>query len=242
MFDHYPKTRPPLPEEYSSIYLRHYVSNRRGGTPATALSHRLEKWMHKQVAADVSRPPDTRKVTLELGAGILNHLRYEPAVRTYDIVEPSPGFYVKSPVLGRLRNIYADISEVPSANRYDRIISVATLEHICNLPGLVARCGLLLTETGVFRAAIPGEGTWLWTLGWKLTTGIEFRLRHGLDYGVLMKHEHVNTAKEIEEVLVYFFSKVRWKVLGLSRSVSFYRFYECHQPLKDRCESYLGLT
>ena len=124
-------------------------------------------------------------------------------------------------------------------NRYDRITSVAVFEHICNLPEVVARAGLLLNTGGTLRVSIPSEGTWLWTLGWRMTTGLEFRLRYGLDYGVLMKHEHVNTAAEIEEVLRHFFSNLRVEVFGLSRGVSFYRFYECAGPDRQRCERYL---
>lgn len=44
----------------------------------------------------------------------------------------------------------------------------------------------------------------MWKLGYTLSTGMEFKRKYGLEYEVLMKHEHVNTAKEIEEVLNYF--------------------------------------
>jgi cyclopropane fatty-acyl-phospholipid synthase-like methyltransferase len=59
--------------------------------------------------------------------------------------------------LPRIRSIYADISEVPAEIQYDRITSVATLEHICNLPEVIARSALLLAKDGVFRASIPSE-------------------------------------------------------------------------------------
>jgi hypothetical protein len=113
---------------------------------------------------------------------------------------------------------------------------VATLEHVCNLPEVVGKSGQLLAENGVFRAAIPNEGTFLWTLGWKFTTGVEFRLKHKLVYSVLMKHEHVNTAKEIGEVLEYFFEDVKCKVFGLTKSFAFYRYYECRKPNLKRYE------
>jgi hypothetical protein len=67
---------------------------------------------------------------------------------------------------------------------------------------------------------------------------LEFKLKHGLDYGLFMKHEHVNTAKEIEEVLEYFFKEIKCKVFGLSKSISFYRYYECHNPRIDRCREF----
>lgn len=68
--------------------------------------------------------------------------------------------------------------------------------------------------------SIPSEGTFLWKLGWKMTTGLEFKINYNLDYGKLMKYEHVNTAEEIEQILEYFFSEVSCKVFGLSKEIS----------------------
>ena len=238
MFDNFPKTRPSLPKEIENIYSAHYKSNRAGQTTASSLAQRMESWLHRQVANDVVNPQNSEKATLELGAGTLNQLRYETSVNLYDIVEPFTDLYIGSPFLERVRNIYTDISEVPGSSRYDRITSVATLEHVCNLPDVIAQSGLLLTENGVLHASVPSEGTLLWTLAWKLTTGLEFKLTHGLDYGLLMKHEHVNTAKEIEGVLEYFFKKVKCKVFGLSKSISLYRHYECHNPRIDKCREF----
>ena len=238
MFEKFPKMRPPLPREIQDIYSAHYKSNREGQTAASSLAQRMESWLHRQVASDVANLQSSAKVTLELGAGTLNQLRYEPTIGAYDIVEPFTELYKNSPLLGKVRNIYSDISKVPSSYAYDRITSIATLEHVCNLPEVIARSGLLLADNGVLRASVPSEGTLLWTLGWKLTTGLEFKLRHRLDYGLLMKHEHVNTAKEIEEVLEYFFKEIKCKVFGLTKSISLYRYYECRNPRVDRCREF----
>lgn len=242
MFENYPKNRPPLQKQIQDIYAEHYKSNREGQTTAASLAQRMESWLHRQVAGDVVTQHDSKKVTLELGAGTLNQLGYEPEVHAYDIVEPFAELYKNSNLLKRIRSTYADISEVPTSSSYDRITSVATLEHICNLPEVIARCGLLLTHNGVLRASVPSEGTWLWTLGWKLTTGLEFKIKYGLDYGMLMKHEHVNTAKEIEEVLEYFFREVKCRVFGLSRRNSLYQYFECRQPDIDRCREFSAIS
>jgi hypothetical protein len=239
VFEQYPKTRPPLPDRIASIYTEHYRSNREGETRASSVAQKMESWMHHQIARDVLAGPGEERSTLEIGAGTLNQLPYEPEVGSYDIVEPFSDLYSGSPSLPRIRNAWSDVSQVPDRASYDRITSVAALEHICNLPEVVARCGLLLSPAGVFRAAIPSEGTFLWAVGWRLTTGLEFKLKHGLDYGSLMRHEHVNTASEIRDVLRFFFGHVDCRVFGFARSVSLYHFYACRNPAIDRCTDYL---
>jgi len=200
----------------------------------------MDSWLHKKMARDVVNHQNSNKATLELGAGTLNQLPYEPNCQPYDIVEPFTALYKSSPFLARVRNVYPDISEVPLSYRYDRITSIGVLEHICNLPEVVARSGILLSENGVFRAGIPSEGTLFWTLSWYLTTGLEFKIKQGLDYGLLMKHEHVNTAREIEEVLEFFFEDVECKVFGLTKSISLFHFYVCSNPRKEKCREFAG--
>ncbi len=193
--------------------------------------------MHRRVARDATslRTGDS---TLEIGAGTLNHLEYEPNSNPYDIVEPFVDLYQDSLVRSRIRNSYTSVHEIARVT-YDRIISIAAFEHMCDLPAVVARSGLLLRPAGHLRVAVPSEGTLLWTLGWMMTTGIEFRLRHGLNYGVLMRHEHVNTADEISAVLHVFFKSVARSVFGLSPALSFYQFFECATPDQSCCSEYL---
>lgn len=178
--------------------------------------------MHRHVAADSSH----NKPTLEIGAGTLNQLPYEAENPAYDVVEPMPFLYTNSPHRSRVRDVYSDVRLIPDGKRYARITSVAALEHICDLPDIVRRSAEMLTPDGVFRAAIPSEGGFLWWLGWNMTTGLEFRLRHGLDYGVIMRYEHVNTARDIEQVVRSVFPHVRIKTFGLGRHLSLYRYIE----------------
>jgi len=237
LFSSFPKERPPLSPEYAAIYLGHYRNSREGSSKVLSLAKRAESWMHRKLAEDVKS--GLRKSTLEIGAGTLNQLPYEPQSNPYDIVEPFHELYQASPSLARVRNIYDDIFDIPRTSRYERITSVAVLEHICNLPEVIAQSGLLLSEGGQFRAGIPSEGTILWRLGWKATTALAFKRRYNLDYEVLMKHEHVNSAKEIEEVLRYFFAEVKGSAFGLARPLSFYQFYACAKPRLEECLDYL---
>jgi len=237
LFSNFPKERVPLSPEFAAIYLQHYRNSREGSSKVLSLAKWAESWMHRKLAEDVKS--GSQKSTLELGAGTLNQLPYEPMSNPYDIVEPFHELYQSSPYLARVRNIYDDILDIPPAATYERITSVAVLEHICNLPEVVAQSGLLLVDGGQFRAGIPSEGTILWRLGWKTTTALAFKRRYNLDYEVLMKHEHVNSAKDIENVLRYFFAEVKGSVFGLARSLSFYQFYACAKPRLDECRDYL---
>jgi hypothetical protein len=225
----WPKERPELPDAYQAIYERHHVQNRTGGGAAIGIAQRLESWMHRMVADDVARA-GRGGATLEIGAGTLNQLPYEPNTSPYDVVEPFDALYETSLYRSRIRHRYRDIADVPDSNRYDRITSIATFEHVLDLPDMVRRAAMLLSPTGVMRVAIPSEGEFLWGLAWRLTTGIEFRLRHGLDYGVMMRYEHVNTATEIERVLRERFGAVSLATFGVGRSLSLYQCLVCTDP------------
>lgn len=222
----YPRKRKKLPKEYQKIYDQHYAENRNGKTRASRLSSWLERWLHKKVAKSAS----LGRKTLEVGAGTLNQLYYERP-QIYDIVEPYKQLFECSPNLKYVRNIYSDISEIKNET-YERIISVACFEHVEDLPKMVEDIIRLLAPEGKLYISIPNEGRFLWKFSYTMTTGREFKKRFGLEYEVLMKHEHVNTADEIEQILRCFFVNVKMSLLGIGKNFSFYRYYECAMPRK----------
>jgi len=222
----YPKQRPPLPPAYAALYTRHYQDNRAGKGVAGSLAMRLEGWMHRTVA---SRALALGQHTLlEVGAGTLNHVPYEKAVSGYDIVEPFTVLYEGSPLRTRLRRVFSDLGELSAeAASYDRILSIAVLEHVTDLPQVIGDCRRLLRPGGLFQAAIPSEGALAWYLAWRFGTGIPFRLRHGLDYRVVMQHEHLNTAREIESAIASAFRvTLRRRFPPLGFHGSFYTYIE----------------
>ncbi len=229
VFNRFPKNRPALDEAYKRVYAQAYKSNREGATLASSLSQRMEGWLHRRVAADLKRRGQPL-ATLEIGAGTLNQLRYEEDLGPYDVVEPLKWLYQDSAMSGRVRDFFSDIDQVPLSRRYDRITSIAAFEHVTDLPEMLRYCAILLAPGGELRVSIPSEGTWLWTLGWRMTTGLEFWLRHRLDYGVLMRHEHVNSAAEIEILLRHFFAEVDRSYFGLGKALSLYQFFACRKP------------
>jgi len=235
-FSRFPKQRPPLPEAHRARYITDYLENRHGQTAALALAKRLEAWMHRQVA----RAGSGDRV-LEIGAGTLNHLVYECRHTIYDVIEPFEELWAGSPRLKAVRNLYRDIRSIPLTQRYDRILSVAVLEHLTELPFVVARSGLLLAQGGTFAAGIPSEGSLAWYIAWKYGTGILYRLRTGLDYAPLIRHEHVNDAAEIEYIVRHLFHRVRRKRFPIPLfHGSIYTVLVATDPDLQACETYGG--
>src|SRR6266571_4097190 len=115
----FPKTRPVLPEGYRQIYAEHYRRNREGTSAASSLSQMMESWMHRRVAADVAGKAKAPS-TLEIGAGGLNHLKYEPPSDSYDVVEELTNLIANSPFRSRVSRAYANPGEIHNT-QYDRI-------------------------------------------------------------------------------------------------------------------------
>lgn len=238
LLSHFPKIRTELPDAYQKIYAEHYQANRSGATPVSSITSRLESWMHRQVAASQKTH---QGATLEIGAGNLNHLGYETPNRAYDVIEPARFLYQDSDRITAVRKFYSDIYQIPEESKYSRIISIASFEHILDLPRVVAQSCMLLEKNGVLDFAIPSEGELMWKLGWSLTTGIEFKRKYSLDYGVLMRYEHVNSAKEIEQLVKLFFRNVAVRFFGVSRMFSFYQHIHCTDAKMSRAQEYLNL-
>ena len=193
--------------------------------------------MHKQVAA---RNGSFIEPVLEIGAGTLNHIPYEPNGFEYDAVEPMLILYRDKPQLQRIRNLYNDLDQIPLNSSYGRIISVATLEHLIELPKILACSGLLLREDGVFQAGIPCEGGALWGISWRVSTSLAYRLKTGLSFKKHMEYEHVNDANEIRSLLKFFFRSVTIRRFPLPFfHLSLYEYLECRSPKLDICREYL---
>jgi hypothetical protein len=233
----YPRIRPALTSAHRALYVEEYRANRCGSSQLFSAVASLERWMHRVV----TNPGGG--ALLEIGGGSLNHVRFERNVDEYDVIEPFHQLWHDSPERTKVRTFYDDMREVPDNVRYTRIISIAVLEHLENLPWVVARSATMLSTAGLFQAGFPSEGGLLWGLSWRLTTGIAYRLRTGLDYSVVMKHEHVNSAIEIITVVKYFFADVHfWRYPLPFHHLSFYTAVLAREPRLDRCHAFLSGT
>ena len=231
----FPKVRKPLPTDYEAIYVDMYEHSRKGRNPAAAAALRLEQWMHRQAILDDAFP------LLELGAGTLNHVPFEPNEGKYDVVEPMPKLYEGSPSIGRIDQFYDSIHDVPSSSLYRRIISVAVLEHVLDLPALVARAALHLEPNGEMISGIPSEGGALWYLAWRFGTGSAFWLKYRKSYATFMRHEHVNNADEITAVMRVFFDDVSVSRFPTPfKHGSFYTALRSRRPNVSAARQYLA--
>ena len=66
--------------------------------------------------------------------------------------------YLGSPNIEKTRIAYSDISDISTSMKYHRIISVAVLEHIEDLPNLIIKCIEHMTDGGV-TGSIPVSPT-----------------------------------------------------------------------------------
>jgi len=199
----FPKSRASLPLEYQEIYQRIYAYSREGKSWAAKASLWLEGWMHRKVA----KPPPIP--LLEVGAGTLNHVKFEAASGDYDVVEPQAYLYENAGLSrNRIRHFYDSVADVPAEASYARVASIAVLEHIPNLPPVLARMALLTRQDGVLVTGIPSEGAFAWQTAWQYGTGPAFKKRFGLDFGTFQRFEHVNNAAEIELLTRHLFDQV----------------------------------
>lgn len=213
----FPKVRSKLPPSYQKIYENEYKDNRNGIGFIGKLKLKLEDWMHIKIA---NLP---KKNILEMGAGTLNHIKFEKNYSSYDIVEPMSFLYENSKFINNINNIYSSSKEIPKDKIYNNIISTAVFEHITDLPSELLRLTNRLNKDGIMQISIPTEGGFLWYLSWRFITGTSFYLKYKLDYKILMKYEHVNNAQEIEALIKFLFNNV--KIIRFPFNLFHFSFY-----------------
>lgn len=236
----YPRSRPSLTPAHEAIYVKEYIRTRSEKNEKPLVSRIVSiaaDWMHHRVA---SLKDGT---ILEIGAGALNHLKFEETAQSYDVVEPFVALYEQGLDKGRIRKRFDDIQQISLEEKYSRIISIAAFEHLTDLPFTIAKSGLLLEPEGRLQIAIPSEGGLGWGLAWRLTTGLAYKVRTGLNYKTLMRHEHVNQASEIVSLCHHFFGAVKkshFPLPGLQLSV--FTYLECSAPHLQRCKTITNRT
>lgn len=140
--------------------------------------------------------------TLEIGAGLGEHLDFEPGEDQQEYValelrdEMARAIRERHPYV---TTVTGDVEkELPFDDaRFDRVIAIHVLEHLPNLPAALDEVRRVLRPGGAFAVVIPCEGGVGYALGRRITSQRIFEKRYDTDYGWYIKTEHFNTPAEI---------------------------------------------
>ena len=175
----------------------------------------IERFNH-QFPVRHSRPGF--RTTLELGAGLGEHLRYEQLTAEqeahYFANDARPNMAAEiTRRYPRVKTVIGDCQlRMDFTDGYfDRIIAVHVLEHLPNLPAALREAHRLLNpRTGQFLVVIPTEGSPAYTLARKLSAERVYKRRYGGDYSWFYQREHINLPGElIDELAPYFTIEAR---------------------------------
>ncbi len=175
----------------------------------------IEKFNHNYVVKNAKQPFLT---TLEIGAGLGEHLRYEKLSeaqkKNYVAVEIRENMAAQlSTHFPDVQTLVADCQEtLPYADgHFDRILAIHVLEHLPNLPATIKEMHRLCNKNqGQFSIVIPCEGGMAYQIARKISAQRIFEKRYKQPYKWFIEREHINLPHEIfRELKTYFEIKQR---------------------------------
>lgn len=195
----WPKAFPPLSEEQQRIsddFMRHWhrVLPRRFGL--------IERFNH---GYPVRRSGTSFRRTIELGAGLGEHLAYErlsDAQRSqYVAVDVRPamlaGLCERFP---QVQTLLGDCQQrLPFPDGwFDRVLAVHILEHLPDLPSAVSEMHRLCDKTEGFVCTVfPCEGGLTYGFARRISAQRVFEKRYRQSYRWFIEREHINRPLEI---------------------------------------------
>jgi SAM-dependent methyltransferase len=185
----------------------------------------------------VSRPGFPFRRTLEVGAGLGEHLLYEELTpeqeREYVALDSRENMVARLKArFPAIRSCLGDCQttlDFPD-NFFDRIIAINVLEHLPDLPRAVEEFHRLCDkQAGFLSAVIPCEGGLAYGLARRISAQRIFERRYHLPYKMFIGREHINVPAEIYEEL-----KRRFKTVSRT-------FFPLPIPL-EFCNLFIGLA
>lgn len=145
--------------------------------------------------------------TLEIGAGLGEHLFYETL--SYEQRKNYVALELRENMAEAIKNNHSDITVLigdcqkqiqAQDNEFDRILAIHVLEHLTNLPEAVKEIYRVChKQNGVFSVVIPCEGGIAYSLARKISAQRIFEKRYKQSYKWFIAREHVNVPTEILE-------------------------------------------
>ena len=164
-----------------------------------------ERFNHQTV---VKNKPTKFLKTLEIGAGLGEHLAYE------DLNEDQKKNYyamdMRENVLQILKKENPEINAILgdceeglefTDNFFDRVIAIHVLEHMPDLPKALTEISRVLKSDGIFHVVIPCEGSLAHQIARKISAERLFKKKYNTSYDWFIKSEHLSVPFEIFEEL-----------------------------------------
>jgi SAM-dependent methyltransferase len=206
----WPKILPPLTAEQKQIsddFMKRWHEELAGRS-----RYGLIETFNHNFPVKYSRP--NFNTTLELGAGLGEHIHYEKL--TPEQEENYHANEFRENMAAEIRKRFPRVQTVvgdcqqPFAfadGFFDRVIAVHVLEHLPNLPATIRESYRLLDkERGRFLIVIPCEGSPAYSVARKLSAERVYRKRFGGSYKWLYTREHINLPHEILAELAPYFT------------------------------------
>jgi SAM-dependent methyltransferase len=194
----WPKSLPQLTDEQQSIrddFMKQWleVLPRRFGV--------IEEFNHRYPL----RTYNKGLKTLEIGAGLGAHLRYEDTDdQEYVALELrqniADALKASYPKVKALVGDCQEAIDYPSAY-FDRVLAIHVLEHLPNLPKALDEIQRVLKPNGHFSVVIPCEGGMAYTLARNISARRIFEKRYKQKYDWFVASEHINLPNEIIQEL-----------------------------------------
>jgi ubiquinone/menaquinone biosynthesis C-methylase UbiE len=206
----WPKRFPPLTAEQIEIsndfvQYWHEVLPRRYGV--------VDEFNHRYV---VKNAPRQFFRTLEIGAGIGEHLRYETLTSSQE--QDYVAVDIRHNMVAELRKRFPRVNGIVADcqerlefedSHFDRILAIHVLEHLPNLPAAVREMYRLCDKArGVLSVVIPCEGSMAYSLARRISAQRIFERRYKQKYSWFIEREHINEPREIFEELERYFKVV----------------------------------
>jgi SAM-dependent methyltransferase len=157
--------------------------------------------------------------TLEIGAGIGEHLNWEKyQEQEYHAIE------MRQELCDKLRSLYKGVNAIvadcqktmPFENEYfDRVIAIHVLEHLPDLPKALKEIWRLLKTNGKLSVVIPCEGAWAYSIARRISAKPHFEKKYNDSYDWLIASEHLSKPGEIIYELKQLFEIVHTRYFPL---------------------------